>query len=655
MSIELTLPQLLRRNAETMASRPAMREKDRGIWHPYSWREYWDETRDFALGLAAAGFGKDDKLAVIGENRPRLYFAQVSAMCLGGIAVPAYQDAIAAELAYVLDHAEVTVVVAEDQEQVDKVLSVRDRLPHLKLIVFDDPRGLGEYDEPILKSFAAVQEEGRAFGAGHPSHVEAAVDVGKPDDLCLFSYTSGTTSRPKGVMLSHANLVSAAQALAKADRVHARDEHLAYLPMAWIGNSLLSLALHLCVGFTCNYPEKPDTLLRDLRELGPTIALAPPRFWENTLTAIMVRAADASWLKRHLFGLFRGIAERAEARRGAGDAVPLGLQLGLAAGRVLVYGPLRDQLGLRRARWVYTGGAPLGADTFRFFRAIGVNLKQVYGATEIAGICSVQANGDVDPDTVGRCFDGTELRIGENGEVQVRSPSVFQGYYKQEEATASAMTADGWLRTGDAGFVDKRGHLVIIDRARDVGKLADGTAYAPQFVENKLKFSPYIGEAVAFGDGREFVAAIVAIDPTTVGNWAERNNLPYTSFQDLCARPEVAGLIREEIRKCNGMLPEAVQIKRFLVLNKEFDADDDEITRTRKIRRGFVAEKYASVIDALYGGRGEVELSAEITYEDGRKTIMRSNLAIADVDEGEARRAAPRRVATAEPAISAAQ
>jgi long-chain acyl-CoA synthetase len=632
MTIDVTLPQVLRRNAETIGAKPAMREKDRGIWQPYSWQRYWDDTRDFALGLAAAGFKADDKLAVIGENRPRLYFAQLATMCLGGIAVPAYQDAIASELAFVLDHAEVSVIVAEDQEQVDKVLAVKDRLPYLSLVVYDDPRGLADYDEPILKSFEVVAEAGRAFGAAHPGYVEAIVAAGKPGNLCLFSYTSGTTSRPKGVMLSHANLLSAADALAKADDVRAGDDHIAYLPMAWIGNSLLSMALHLLVGFTSNYPEKPETLLRDLRELGPTIALAPPRFWENTLTAVLVRAADASPLKRRLFNLFRRIAERAEMRRSAGQTVPLGLRLGVALGEVLIYGPLRDQLGLRRARWVYTGGAPLGADTFRFFRAVGINLKQVYGATELAGLCSVQADGEVDPDTVGRAFAGTELRIAENGEVQVRSAAVFQGYYKQDDATQGALTEDGWLRTGDAGFIDKRGHLVIIDRARDVGKLADGTAYAPQFLENKLKFSPFIGEAVAFGDARPFVAAIVAIDPTTVGNWAERQNLAYTSFQDLCAKPEVAGLIRDEIRKCNAMLPETVQIRRFLVLNKEFDADDDEITRTRKIRRGFVAEKYAAVVEALYSGLREVEFAAEITYEDGRKAMLRSTLAIADVD-----------------------
>ena len=640
MSIDITLPQLLRRNAERVPDRPALREKDRGIWQPYTWRRYWEEVRDFALGLAAAGFGEGDKLSVIGENRPRLYFAQLAAQSLGGIAVPVYQDAIATELTYVLDHAEIAVVVAEDQEQVDKILSLQDRLPHLKLIVYDDPRGLLNYDEPTLKSFEAVEAAGREFGAAHPGYVEAAIAAGKPGDLALFSYTSGTTSRPKGVMLSHANLLSPAELLAKAERVRPDDEHLAYLPMAWVGNSLISLALHLSVGFTVNFPEKPETLQRDVRELGPTILLAPPRYWENALTAIMVRAADASPLKRHIFAVFHRVAERAEQCLAGGQPVPFGARVLRAIGEVLVYGPLRDQLGLRRARLVYTGGAPLGADTFRFFRAIGVNLKQVYGATELSGLCAVQPDSEADPETVGRILDGMELKIDDNGEVLVRSGGVFQGYYKQAEATSEVMVGDGWMKTGDAGFIDRRGHLVVIDRARDVGKLEDGTVLAPQFLENKLKFSPYIGEAVVFGDARPFVAAIIAIDAATVGKWAERHNLAYTSFQDLSARAEVRGLIGEEIRKCNAGLPAPIRLRRFLVLNKEFDADDDEITRTRKIRRGFVTEKYAAIVDAFYRDVTEVEFSAEITYEDGRKAMLHSTLTIGDVDGPEAAAAA---------------
>ena len=633
MSIDVTLPQLLVRNAERMPDRPALREKDLGIWQPYSWRRYWEEVRDFASGLAASGFGPGDKLSVIGENRPRLYFAQLAAQSLGGIAVPVYQDAIATELAFVLDHAETSVVVAENQEQVDKILSLKDRLPRLTLIVYDDPRGLRNYDDPILKPFEAVVAEGRAFAASHPGYVEASIAAGTPDDLALFSYTSGTTSRPKGVMLNHANLLSVAEGFAIAEDIRPSDEHLSYLPMAWVGNSVFSLALHLWVGFTISFPEKPETLQRDLRELGPTLALAPPRYWENALTGIMVRAADATPLKRHIFDFFRGAAQRAELGSAQGRKLSLGSRVLHAIGEVLVYGPLRDQLGLRRARLVYTGGAPLGPDIIRFFRSIGVNLKQVYGATELSGVCSAQPEGEVDPETVGRVFGGVEVRIDDTGEVLVRSGGVFKGYYKQPEATSAAVTADGWLKTGDAGFLDPRGHLVIVDRAKDVGKLADGTVLAPQFLENKLKYSPYIGEAVVFGDARPFVAAIIAVDVSTVGNWAERHNLPYTSFQDLSARPEVRELIRDEIRKCNAALPEPIRLRRFLVLNKEFDADDDEITRTRKIRRRFVAEKYDAVVEAFYRDAADVELSTEITYEDGRKSVMHATLVIGDVDE----------------------
>ena len=639
MTVGATLPQLLRRNAERVPNRTALREKDLGIWQSYSWRRYWQEVRDLALGLAAAGFGQGDKLAVIGENRPRLYFAQLAAMSLGGVAVPAYQDAIASELAYVLDHAEISVVVAEDQEQVDKILSLKDRLPHLKLLVYDDPRGLLNYDDPLLKSFEVVQEEGRAFGDAHPGHVEAVVEAAKPGDLCLFSYTSGTTSRPKGVMLSHANLLDPAETFAATEGIRASDEHVAYLPMAWVGNSLFSLALHMHVGFTCNFPEKPETLRRDLREVGPTMALAPPRLWENALTEIMVRAADATPVKRRVFDFFRWVAERAQLCVAERRPVPVGLRLLRGVGEFFVYGPVRDQFGLRRARIVYTGGAPLGVDVFRFFRAFGVNLKQVYGATELSGLCSVQPDAEVDPETVGRMLVGMEARIAEHGEVEVRSPGVFQGYYKQPDESREAITEDGWLKTGDAGFIDSRGHLAIIDRARDVGRLYDGTSFAPQFIENKLKFSPYVGEAVIFGESRSFVAAIIAIDASTVGKWAERHNVSYTSFQDLSARPEVLGLIRDEIRKCNAGLPEATRIRRFLVLNKEFDADDDEITRTRKIRRRFVTEKYAAVLLAFYSGDEAVELSTEITYEDGRKALLQSRLAIGDVDEASAQAA----------------
>ena len=633
MTDATTLPRMLRHNAQTMAERPALREKNLGIWQTYSWARYYQEVREFALGLAAHGFRRGDKLAVIGDNRPRLYWAQLAAQSLGGVAVPVYQDSIAAELVYVLNHAETSVVVAEDQEQVDKILSLKNGLPRLELVIYDDPRGMRYYETSSLKSFEDVQAAGRDFGAAHPDYVETEIDKGAPDDLALLNYTSGTTGHPKGVMLSHTNLLTSAAAYAAAEDIRPGDELLCYLPMAWIGDSLFSIVLNLLVGFTCNCPERPETVQRDLRELGPTIGFAPPRIWESMLSSVRVRAADSTPLKRMVFDFFQRLAERAELLKSEGRRVPVAMRLGLALGEVLVYAPLRDQLGLGRARWFYTGGAPLGAETYRFFRSIGINVKQVWGATELAGLATLQPDGEANADTVGRVLQGIELRVAENGEVLVRSPAVFQGYYKQPEATRDTFGEDGWYRTGDSGFFDQRGHLVIIDRAKDVGKLTDGTPFAPQFIENKLKFSPFIGEAVAFGDGRPFVAAMIAIDMTTLGNWAERRNLAYTSFQDLSGKSEVRELIRDEIRKCNASLPAASRIARFLLLNKEFDADDNEITRTRKIRRRFVAERYAAVTEAFYNGACDVELVTEITFEDGRKATLKSTIAIEDVEE----------------------
>jgi long-chain acyl-CoA synthetase len=634
----LTLPQLLRRNAEMMATRSAMREKNHGIWKTVTWARSWAEVRDFALGLAAHGFARGDKLAVIGDNRPRLYWAQLAAQSVGGTAVPMYQDSIASELAFVLNHADVSVVVAEDQEQVDKILSLKE-LPHLKLVVYDDPRGLRPYASAGLKSFEEIQAAGREFGSLHSGYLEAEIDKGDPDNLALLLYTSGTTGHPKGVMLSHANLISSAASFAAGEDIRATDELLCYVPMAWIGDALFSTALNLLIGFTCNCPERPETVQRDLRELGPTIGFAPPRIWESMLTSVRIRAADSSPLKRKVFEFFRQLAERTELEKDEGRRSSLLTRLGLALGEVMVYGPVRDQLGLRRTRWFYTGGAPLGPETYRFFRSFGVNVKQVWGSTELAGLASFQPDGEARPDTVGRVLKGSEIRIAENSEVLIRSPAIFKGYHKQPEATRDSITADGWFRTGDAGFIDSRGHLVIVDRAKDVGKLADGTSFAPQFIQNKLKFSPFVAEAVAFGDQRPFVAAIIAIDLTTVANWAERRNLSYTSFQDLSAKPEVRRLIAEEISEANASLPATTRVCRFLLLNKEFHADDNELTRTRTIRRRFIAEKYAAIVEAFYRGDREVELSTEITYEDGRKAVLTSKIAIEDVLEtGEPRR-----------------
>jgi long-chain acyl-CoA synthetase len=629
-----TLPQFLLDNARRRPRRVALREKDRGIWQPVTWSQYLEQVRDLALGLAALGFGRGHTLSVIGDNRPRLYWAQVAAQALGGIAVPVYQDSIARELAFVLDHAEVSVIVAEDQEQVDKILSLRQQLPRLRHVIYDDPRGLGPYRANGLLAFSEVQERGREFGRTHPGAFEAAVAQGRPDDVAMICYTSGTTGHPKGAMLTHANAIRTARTFMAVERVGPDDQWLSYAPMAWVGDSIYSLVLSLVSGAASNCPESPETVQRDLRELGPTIFLAPPRIWENMLTSVQVRAADATPLKRWLFERFRRVAERAEELRGEGRPVPPALRLVRGLGEILVYRPVRDQLGLARARLAYTGGAALGPDAFRFFRAFGINLKQVYGSTEVSALVSVQPDAEANPVSVGRPCPGIEVRIADRGEVLIRSAGVFKGYFKAAEATREVLDDEGWYRTGDAGFIDPRGHLVIIDRARDVGALADGTAFAPQFIENKLKFSPYVREAVAIGHGRPFVAALVAIDLSTVGNWAERRGLPYTSYADLSQKAEVRQLIRGEVIRCNDSLAPATRIRRFLLLTKDLDPDDAEITRTRKLRRRYIADKYAAFIEAVYAGQEDVDVVTTVTYEDGRQGTIRSRVRVEDVAAG---------------------
>jgi len=631
-----TLPKLLERNAQESPHAPAIREKTRGVWQTLGWAAYRDRVRDFALGLAAMGFKRGDKLSVVGDNRPQLYIAQLSAQVLGGISVPVYQDSIASELVYVLNHAETSVIVAEDQEQVDKALSLKDRLPNLRWIIFDDPRGLWSYDDPILRSFEAVLQEGAAFGKANPGFYGEELARGQADDLTMIAYTSGTTGNPKGAMLSHRNMIAAAESFIEVNDTKAGDNWLSYLPMAWVGDAAFSLGMALAGKMVANCPESPESVQRDLRELGPSAMLAPPRIWENMLTVMQVKGGDATPMKRRVFDYFRALAERCELKRTDGKPLGLGERLGLMAGEILVYGPVRDQLGLRNARWCYTGGAPLGPDTYRFFRSFGINLKQVYGATEASALIACQPDAEANPNTVGRPMPRIEVRIDDHGEVMLKGPNVFIGYFKQDDVTRETLTGEGWLKTGDAGFFDKQGHLVIIDRAKDVGKLTDGSAFAPQFIENKLKFSPYIREAVAFGHEKPMVVAMIAIDMQTVGTWAEKRGLPYTSFMDLSRKPEVAALIGEEIAKANATLPDVQQVKRFLLLNKELEADDAEMTRTRKVRRRFVAEKYARVIEAFYSGERNVQVTMEITFEDGRKSSLTSEIAIHDIGRGEA-------------------
>jgi long-chain acyl-CoA synthetase len=640
--VTTTLPRLLQRNSRERGERPAMREKNRGIWQSYTWQQYHALVRDFALGLAALGFRRGDKLSVIGDNRPRLYGAQVAATCLGGTSVPVYQDVIARELVFVLNHAQTAVVVAEDQEQVDKIVALKDQLPSLRLVVYDDPRGIGRYRFDWLRSYDAVMQLGQEVGRENPDRFDAEIEYGSDDDVALVCYTSGTTGNPKGAMLTHANALAAAALFARAEDVRNDEEWLAYLPMAWAGDAVYTMVLGLLMGFTVNCPESPQTVQRDLRELGPTAFLAPPRIWESMLTTIQVRAADATRVKRWVFERFRAVAQEAEILRGEDKRPPARLRLAHALGELLVYRPVRDQLGLLRTRWCYSGGAPLGADTFRFFRSFGVNLKQIYGSTEVSGLAALQTDGEADPNSAGRPCAGVEVKLGERGEVLVRGPGVFKGYFRNDEATREVIDAEGWFHTGDAGFIDARGHLVIIDRAKDVGALLCGTPFAPQFIENKLKFSPYVREAVAFGHDRPFVAAMIAVDPQTTGSWAERRGVVYTSYTDLAQRPEVLDLIRDEVGKCNTTLPDGIRVRRVALLTKELDADDAEMTRTRKVRRQHVAQKYNTLVEAFYSGTDEAELIATVTYEDGRQGSVRSRLRIVDIETAAAE--APGRV-----------
>lgn len=625
MSDNDTLASLLLENETKRPDKPAMREKNLGIWQTFTWRDYINNVREFALGLQARGFGPGDKLCVAGSNTPRLYWAEMAAICLGGTAVPVYQDAIATELKFVLNNAEVKVIVAEDQEQVDKVLSIRDDLPGLELLVYEDPRGMMHYDEAFLKSFDEIQEEGRGQDADRFKQAAAAV---KPDDIAFMCYTSGTTGNPKGVMLSHANLVSSARIFLENEDVRESDDFLSYLPLAWVGEALYGTAVSIVSGCASNCPESPETFRRDGRELGATGFVAAPRSFEMMLSEIQVKANDSGGLKRWVYNTFKDAAVEAENLKAEGKSVPAGLKLKKALGEILVYGPIRDQFGFRRARWVYVGGAPLGPDTFRFFRAFGINLKQLYGSTEACGTVTLQQDGHASPDHVGKPCPGIDVKIAENGEVLVKSPGIFVGYYKNDEATKEAIDDEGWFHTGDAGILEKSGELTIIDRAKDVGKLVDGSPFAPQFVENKLKFSPYISEAVSFGHEKPFVCAMIAIDYNTVGNWAEKIGIAYSNYMDLSQKPEVRQLIQDEIIRINPSLPEVSRIKRFLLLAKDLDADDAEVTRTRKLRRGYIAEHYAPVIDAFYGGGSEVDLETEVTYEDGRKATMQAHLTI---------------------------
>lgn len=615
-----------------------MRHKDYGIWQSWTWAEQMEEVRAFALGLASIGLKRGDKVAIVGSNRPRLYWSFAAVQSLGAIPVPVYADSVAEEMAYVLDHAEVGYAVVEDQEQVDKLLSISAQVPSLSEIVYDEQRGLRDYDHAHLHSYGELRQTGfdlLTSDADTAARWLAEVGRGQGSELAIMLYTSGTTGRPKGVMLSNDNLVLSAINGNAFDGLNEKEATIAYLPLAWVGDHLFSYAQSYTSGFCVACAESAETVAEDRREIAPTYFFAPPRVFEAMLTTIMVRMQDASRAKRWMFEHFLAHGRKVGERLLDGERVGMLDRLHYALGEFLVYGPLKNGLGLSRLRVGYTAGEAIGPELFSFYRSIGLNLKQLYGQTEATVYITAQPDGKIRSDTVGLPSPDVEIRIAENGEVLYRSPGVFMGYYKNDEATRQTKTAEGWVHTGDAGFFDKDGQLKIIDRAKDVGRLSGGGLFAPKYIENALKFFPDIKEAVAFGDGRDHCAAFINIDLQSVGNWAERNNIAYASYQELASHPRVYEIIAAHVAETNRRLAAeplmaASQIRRFLVLHKELDADDGELTRTQKVRRSFIAERYGELIEALYDGSSEKYVETEVTYEDGRKGKLKATVRIAD-------------------------
>jgi long-chain acyl-CoA synthetase len=625
-----TFPKLLMHHARVRGGKPAIREKDLGIWQTWTWGRLADEVRALAGGLAAQGLKRGEHIALIGDNRPRLYAAMCAAQCLGAIPVPLYQDAVATEMAFPIQNAQITHAVVEDQEQVDKLIEILPQCPTLKHIYYDDPRGMRHYAQAGVASYEdliATQVDA-AF-------LDAEIGKGGAQDTAAMFFTSGTTGAAKGVVLTHHALIDRARAAADMEGIGDDDVVLAYLPPAWVGQNIFSYAQPFVTGYCICCPEAAETVMTDMREIGPTYYFAPPRVLEALLTQVSIRMEDAAAPKRWLYRRFMAIANRAGGALLDGRPVSMADRFFYFLGNILVYGPLRNVLGMSRVRVAYTAGEAIGPDLFKFYRSLGINLKQLYGSTETSVFVCIQPDGQVKPDTVGPPVPGVELKFTPERELLIRSPGLFKEYYKNPKATAEAKDAEGWFHTGDAGYCDQDGHLRIIDRVKDVGKLADGTLFAPKYLENKLKFFPFIREAVCFGHAREKVCAFINFDIDAVANWAEKRNMPYAGYTDLASRDEVYDLVRECIERVNADLaedPELAnsQIHRFLILHKELDADDGELTRTRKVRRGHIAERYAPLVQALYDGLQTVHVEAQVKYEDGRSGTFSADLKIRD-------------------------
>lgn len=630
----VSLPHLLTRNVARYGDRTAYREKEFGIWQTWTWSQAHEEIRAFALGLLTLGVNQGDHIAVVGRNRPALYWSMIAAQMVGAVPVPLYQDAVAEEIVFTLNNCSARFVVAGDQEQVDKIVDARDELKNIAHIVYLDGRGLRKYDHSFLTSYKNLQENG--LQSGLDAQLAQRIEDLKLDDTCVMLYTSGTTSNPKGVVLSNRNIIETSKNTCEFDDLTEHEEILAYLPMAWVGDFIFAMGQAMWSGFCVSCPESPDTMQQDLREIGPTYLFAPPAIFERQLTQVLIRMEDASKIKKAMFDHFMAVALEVGPKILDGEKVSLIDRLHYALGNIFVYGPLKDTIGLRRIRVGYTAGEAIGPDLFKFYRSIGINLKQLYGQTEATVFITQQPNGEVYNETVGVPSPGVELKVTDEGEIHYRSPGVFVEYYNNEKSTADTKTNDNWVATGDAGFIDKKtGHLRIIDRVKDVGKMADGSMFAPKYVENKLKFYPEILEAVVFGAGKDRCMAFINIDLTAVGNWAERNNIAYASYQELSQNPLVLDMIEKNVAKVNQSIAEdemlsSCQIHRFLVLHKELDPDDGEMTRTRKVRRGVIADKFSDLVSALYGDKKTIYTETDVTYEDGRAGKISANLEIRD-------------------------
>ncbi|MGC8907857.1 MAG: AMP-binding protein [Desulfomonilaceae bacterium] len=634
ISKDLTLPKLLVQQCRKFgAKKVAMREKEYGIWRPVTWQQYLENVKYITLGLVSLGLEPGDKVIMIGDNRPQALWTEMAAMCAGGVGVWLFQDCLMDEVQYIVDHSDSKFYIAEGQEEVDKALAIRDRCPKLQKIIWDDPKGLRHYDDPMLMSLEEVMRIGREKDAEDPGLFDRLVEKGKGDDVCLLFYTSGTTAKPKGALLTHYNMLTMGRNLMRVDPCTPDDDFVSYLPFAWIGEQMMSISCGLQVGYTLNFPEEPETAQQNVREIGPHVMFAPPRLYEQFTRTVQVKYLDATWLKRKVYEIGMKIGYHIADLKFEKKPIPvLWKVLGFLAD-IALFAKIRDHLGLSRVRHAYTGGAAMGPDHFRFFHAIGVNLKQIYGQTEIAGISVVHRDGDIKFDTVGTPIPETEVRIGENDEILSRSPSVFVGYYKMPEETAKTLK-DGWLHSGDTGFIDEDGHLVVFDRSKDIMILSDGRKFSPQFLEARLKFSPYLKDALVIGHQRPYVTAIICIDYNTVGKWAEDHGINYTSYPELSQLPQIYDLVEDPIRQVNRTLPESARIRRFANLYKEFDADDDELTRTRKIRRAFVENRYKDIIDALYSDKEMMHMDTNITYEDGRVVQIKTDIRLQTVRDG---------------------